>query len=53
MKYVSRGDWFDKDTEVELLVDFRPSCDCGLFSGIRNGEEDEETCPFDEFYLSE
>ena len=56
IKYISRGDWFDEDTEVELLVDFgipenqayAPG-QAGLFRGLRNGRIDEEVCGFDEF----
>lgn len=44
------GGWFDPGTVAELLAD----CSCpdfgqGIFLGLRNGEEDEELCPFEEF----
>lgn len=53
MKYISRGDWFDKGTEAKLLIDLRPKMDVGVFEGIKDGKEDEETCPFDEFDIIE
>jgi hypothetical protein len=40
--------WFDPGTEVELVAD----CGVfGIFSGVRNGQLDEETCPWSEFGL--
>ena len=55
MKYISKGEWFDKGTEAELLIDFGLNWNptCGLFSGIKDGHEDEETCTFDEFEVIE
>ena len=48
--YISKPDeWFDSHTVVYLIDDYRPDINAGLFSGKRNGEEDEEICPFDEF----
>lgn len=53
MKYISKGDWFDKGTEVKLIDDYRTDpkhpADFGLFEGMREGRLDQETCPFDEF----
>ena len=43
------GEWFDEGTFVELIDDYRPDMDAGLFRGYRNGRIDEEVCPFDEF----
>jgi hypothetical protein len=59
MRYISKGEWFDKGTEVFLYKDTI----CGpvydkpggtatmqvLARGIRNGKEDEELCTMDEF----
>ena len=47
MKYISKGQWFDKGTEVELIVMYDEVM--GLFSGLRNGKIDEEDCSLDEF----
>ena len=55
MKYIAKKDtWFDERTEVKLIDDYReedPKWNFGLFEGMRGGKIDEETCPFDEFYL--
>ena len=57
--------WFKEGTEVQLLADFRPKMNGGIFLGKRvsegdsekhpNGEEyiDEEDCNFDEFEVME
>lgn len=54
-KYVSKGEWFDAGTEVELIDDYRLDAGrpmpCGLFRGLRNGTIDEEMCGFDEFEI--
>ena len=50
IKYVAKPEtWFDAGTVVELIDDYRPDINCGLFRGYRNGKLDEEVCPFDEF----
>ena len=52
MKYISNGEWFDKGTEAILIDDYRNEVNgynAGLFSGTRDGSEDEEICSFDEF----
>lgn len=61
MKYKVKPDtWFDEGTEVKLIDDYRDAkfpngafSDCGLFRGYKNGELDEEICPFDEFEIME
>lgn len=58
MKFISNGTWFDKNTEVKILdehctvfgIDGIPTLQV-LASGLRNGEEDEEICTMDEFYI--
>lgn len=47
MKYISDGTWFDKGTEAFLFAECENGL--GLFSGLRNGQPDEELCSFDEF----
>lgn len=50
------GGWFDKGVEVKLLQSFHSHGDdlgFALFAGMRNGEEDEEICVFDEFDVSD
>lgn len=57
VKYISRGEWFDKGTVAKLIVQYlfkdgpnkNSSVDVGIFEGIRNGKLDEEGCHFDEF----
>ena len=64
MKYIAKENtWFKAGMEVELIDDYRPYMDAGLFRGIRVTEnplaeggypqgierEDEEICGFDEF----
>jgi hypothetical protein len=51
IKYISKGEWFDTDTEAVLIDDYRPNNgpNSGLFRGYRNGQIDEEVCSFDEF----
>ncbi len=53
MRYVSDGTWFDEGTEATLLIDYRPHLEAGLFRGIRNGKEDEESCNLSEFSIVE
>lgn len=48
-RWISKGEWFDRGTEAHLI--FPITDECGLFIGIKNGEEDEESCCFDEFYI--
>ena len=47
-RYISKGNWFDKGTEAELIADCVVH---GLFRGIKDGKEDEELCPFEEFEI--
>lgn len=49
MKYISDGTWFDADTEVKVVDDYRPHMNAGVFEGYRNGVLDQEVCSFDEF----
>ena len=49
IKYKSDGTWFDEDSIVRLIDDYRPKMDSGLFIGFRNGAIDQEVCTFDEF----
>ena len=51
MIFISDGTWFDKETEAKLITEIDKSS--GLFSGIRNGKEDEEICYFYEFEIRE
>jgi len=51
MNYIAKPDtWFDEGTPCTLLIDIF-NIDAGLFKGLRNGEEDEEICPYDEFEI--
>lgn len=52
-KYISKGDWFDIGTEVELIDDYRPIINSGLFCGFRKGKLDEEICSFTEFKIKD
>ena len=50
--FVSRGEWFDKDTEAILIGEpwqTHTGAWVGLFSGIALGKPDEEVCSFEEF----
>ncbi len=57
IKYFSKGDWYPKGSECELIDDYRtedPPMDAGLFRGPdprpgKEGRIDEEVCNFDEF----
>ena len=61
-KYISKGEWFPKGAECELIDDYR-TCpevpmNCGLFRGPdpnpgKEGRMDEEVCTFDEFIIVE
>lgn len=34
IKYIAKKDsWFDEGEEIELIDDYRPDMDCGLFKG--------------------
>jgi hypothetical protein len=49
IKYKSNGTWFDKNSLVRLITDYRPELDSGLFIGYCENKIDEEICSFDEF----
>ena len=49
IKYISDGTWFDEETIVRLIDDYRPKINSGLFIGFCDGLIDEEECSFDEF----
>ncbi len=51
MKYISKGEWFDKGTEAKPLG--KLSNEMGMFLGKRNGKLDEEWCRLDEFEIIE
>lgn len=42
--------WFDEGEEVKLIDIIRPGV--GLFEGIKNGELDQEVCPFEDFKIT-
>lgn len=58
MKFISDGTWFDKGTEVTILVecgtvynkDGKPSLRV-LAKGLRHGDLDEEICDMEEFTI--
>ena len=54
-KFISDGTWFDEGTEVKFIC-WSYEADtikesAGLFEGLRNGNIDQESCPFDEFKI--
>ena len=51
MKYISKGEWFDKGTEAKPLGTLDKGL--GMFLGMRNGKLDEEWCKLDEFEIEE
>lgn len=55
VKYISKGEWFDKGTEAILIDDYGYNAQfnnrVGLFEGIRNGKLDEEVCEVKEFEM--
>ena len=52
--YISKpGEWFDAYSAVQLIDDYRPAINAGLFFGKHNGQDDEEVCSFDEFIIVE
>jgi hypothetical protein len=54
MRYISKGEWFDKGTEVTLIDDYRKdNLNSGLFYGIKYGKRDEEICSFEEFEIED
>ncbi len=54
-KYISKGEWFEKGTEAELLFFTHDDHTVGLFRGIKDGHDrpDEEQCLLDEFEIIE
>ena len=40
---------FEENEVVDLIRDFRPEVNCGLFYGLCNGEMEELMCDFNEF----
>lgn len=53
VKYIAKPDeWFDAGTEAELIDDYRPRMNSGLFRGIYEGKSDEEVCSFEEFEIT-
>jgi hypothetical protein len=59
MKFLSDGTWFDRGTEVEILQEHCTVFDAKnkiptlqvLVRGLRHGQEDEELCAMNEFYI--
>ena len=66
--YISKGEWFDKGSRCELVCQYiwkygtatndqerkwQGPESAGIFSGMRNGQADEEGCSFDEFDILE
>jgi len=59
MKFISDGTWFDKGTEVKILVECGTvyNRDTGiptlsvLAAGFKNGNPDEEMCTMEEFMI--
>lgn len=49
--FATRLGWFDADYEVELVDDYSPFMEAGLFCGLRNWQVDEEICSLDEFVI--
>lgn len=45
--------WFDENSKVKLIDDYRPKMNAGLFCGFRDKKEDEEICSFDEFIIED
>lgn len=47
-KYIAKPNtWFDEGTEATLICEI--TSEYGLFSGIKDGKEDEEGCLYEEF----
>ena len=52
--YIAKSQtWFDENSKVELIDDYRPQINAGLFCGFRKNKEDEEICNFDEFIIED
>ena len=55
VKYISKGEWFDKGTEAKLIDDYgyneQFNNQIGLFEGIHDGKLDEEECEVKEFEM--
>ena len=59
MKFISDGTWFDKGTEVEIVVECGTVYDGDtgiptlsvLVAGLRNESRDEEMCTMEEFII--
>ena len=49
MIVAKQGTWFDAGTVVELVDDYRPQMNAGLFRGLKDGKMDEEVCSWEEF----
>jgi len=52
-RYISNGDWFDKGSEVYPTYPITEEMSNCIFRGIKDGEEDEEFCPIEEFTIVE
>ncbi len=50
--FAKKDSWFDEGSEAKLIAIIYKTTS-GLFRGIKNGEEDEEICTFDEFDIIE
>lgn len=60
LRFISNGEWFDKNTEAKLICltgtgrinsPSGPRSASGLFRGYKDGELDEETCCLTEFEI--
>ena len=51
-RYIAKSDcWFDQDTEADLIDDYRPEVQSGLFFGMKDGHLTYQICNFDEFKI--
>ena len=52
-RYIAKShSWFDEGTEADLIDDYRPDVQAGVFYGMKNGHLTYQTCNFDEFKIT-
>ena len=49
-RYIAKAhSWFDEGTEADLIEDYRPDVQAGVFFGMKDGHLKHQLCNFDEF----
>ena len=52
-RYIAKATcWFDTGTEADLIEDYRPDVQAGVFFGMKDGKLAHQICNFQEFKIT-